>query len=162
MGSEALEFGDALARVSRQVKAAAAEAMRELGVHAGQNFILEELAREDSLTPGELARRIGVEVSTITRAAQRMEAAGLVRRVRDDADARLVRVALSAEGRRVARRLPGILQGVYEEALGQLTARERVSLVRLLRQLAKVGDGGGDEVDRDGGDGEDRGSRPRR
>jgi DNA-binding MarR family transcriptional regulator len=136
VGSEAQQFGDALARVSRRVKTAAAEAMRELGVHAGQNFILEELKRDDALTPGELARRIGVEVSTVTRAAQRMEAAGLVQRVRDDADARLVRVALTETGRSVARKLPAVLGGVYEDALDGLTATEQATLVRLLRRLA--------------------------
>jgi MarR family transcriptional regulator, organic hydroperoxide resistance regulator len=136
VGSEALEFGDALARVSRRVKGAAGEALREVGVHAGQNFLLEELARDDRLTPGELARRIGVDVSTITRTAQRMEAAGLVERVADTGDARLVRVALTAEGRSVADRLPALLAGVYDEALAALTADERRDLVRLLRRLA--------------------------
>ena len=136
MGSEALEFGDALARVSRRVKGAAGEALREVGVHAGQNFLLEELARDDRLTPGELGRRIGVDVSTITRMAQRMESAGLVERVADPGDARLVRVALTAEGRAVADRLPALLAEVYERSLADLTADERRTLVGLLRRLA--------------------------
>jgi DNA-binding MarR family transcriptional regulator len=136
VASDALEFGDVLARVSRRVKGAAGEALRELGVHAGQNFLLGELALDDHLTPGELARRIGVDVSTITRAAQRMESAGLVHRVADAADARLVRVALTAEGRAVADRLPALLDDVYDRALEPLTADERRTLVRLLRRLA--------------------------
>lgn len=143
MGSEAREFGDALARVSRRVKTAAAEAIRELGVHAGQNFILEELLSDDALTTGELARRIGVEVSTITRATQRMEAAGLVQRARDETDARLVRVALTDTGRSVARRLPAVLGQVYEKALDGLTPNQQATLVRLLRRLA-------DELDQNG------------
>jgi len=125
-----------LARVSRRVKVAASEALREVGVHAGQNFLIEELAREDALTPGELARRIGVEVSTVTRAAQRMEVAGLVRRVPDPHDARLVRVALTPEGRAIAEQLPAILGRVYDEALADLTAAERARLVDLLRRIA--------------------------
>jgi MarR family transcriptional regulator, organic hydroperoxide resistance regulator len=135
-----MEFGDALARVSRRVKGAASEAMREVGVHAGQNFLLEELVRDDALTPGELARRIGVEVSTVTRTAQRMEAAGLVRRVPDPADARLIRVALTDEGRTVAGRLPAILGDVYREFLAPLDAGERSQLVALLRRLADSAD----------------------
>ena len=135
MGYDALEFGDALARVSRQVKGAASEALREVGVHAGQNFVLDELAREDSLTPGELARRLGVEVSTITRTAQRMEASGLVRREPDRGDARLVRVALTDEGRSIAAQLPALLGEVYDQALAGLTADERRTLTVLLRRV---------------------------
>lgn len=142
--SDALQFGDALARVSRAVKGAAGEALRELGVHAGQNFLLDELRREDELTPGALARRIGVDVSTITRTAQRMEAAGLVRRVPDRADARLVRVALTDEGRAVAERLPAVLGAVYERMLAPLDAEDRAALVALLR---RVTDGAGELSD---------------
>jgi DNA-binding MarR family transcriptional regulator len=134
---DAREFGDALARVSRAVKAAAGEAMRELGLHPGQNFILEELWREDSLTPGELARRIGIEVPTVTRATQRMASAGLVERIPDDADARLVRVRLTERGSAMQEQLPPILERVYEDALAPLTAGERRALVALLTRIAK-------------------------
>jgi DNA-binding MarR family transcriptional regulator len=133
---EVHEFADALARVSRAVKSAAGDAMRELGVHAGQNFVLEQLWREDGLTPGELARRIGVDVSTVTRAAQRMEVTGLVRRVPDRTDARLVRVVLSDRGRALQDELPAVLGGVYAEALEALTWNERAQLIRLLKKVA--------------------------
>jgi DNA-binding MarR family transcriptional regulator len=135
--SEVEEFARALARVSRAVKFGAGEAMRTLGVHAGQNFVLEELWREDGLTPGELARRIGVEVPTVTRAAQRMEATGLVRRVPDPRDARLVRVTLTAKGEALRDRLPAVLHSVYTQALERLTPQERTQLVRLLKRLAE-------------------------
>jgi DNA-binding MarR family transcriptional regulator len=135
VSSDALEFGDVLARVSRRVKVAASEALREVGVHAGQNFLIDELAHEDALTPGELARRIGVEVSTMTRATQRMEATGLVHRVPDARDARLVQVALTPEGRAIAEQLPAILGRVYDQALADLTTAERKTLVDLLRRI---------------------------
>ena len=131
------EFADALARVARGVKSAAGEAMRALGVHAGQNFVLEELWREDGLTPGELARRIGVDVSTVTRTAQRMEAAGLVARIPDHDDARLVRVFLSGRGRALRGELLPVLASVYAQALEELTPDQRATLIALLRQVAE-------------------------
>lgn len=130
------EFADALARVARAVKSAAGEAMRALGVHAGQNFVLDELWREDGLTPGELARRIGVDVSTVTRTAQRMEAAGLVARAPDQGDARLIRVFLSERGRALRGELPPVLATVYAQALKELTPDQRATLIALLRQVA--------------------------
>jgi hypothetical protein len=41
------------------------------GVHAGQEYLLEALWQEDGLTIGELASRLGVEVPTVVRTAQR-------------------------------------------------------------------------------------------
>jgi DNA-binding MarR family transcriptional regulator len=137
---DAREFGDALARVSRAVKAAAGEAMRELGLHAGQNFILDELWREDSLTPGELARRIGIEVPTVTRTTQRMASAGLVKRLPDATDARLVRVQLTERGWALREQLPPILERVYDDVLRPLTRDERRALVALLRRIAELPD----------------------
>jgi DNA phosphorothioation-dependent restriction protein DptG len=137
---EVHEFADALTRAARSVKSAAGEAMRALGVHVGQNFILEELWQEDGLTPGELARRIGVDVSTVTRAAQRMEATGLVHRVADPTDARLVRVFLSERGRALQADLPAVLDEVYARALEGLTPGERSRLIQLLRKVDRAHD----------------------
>ena len=91
-------FRDVLAQVSKGVKSGSADVMRELGVHLGQNFLLEELWKEDRLTLGELARRMRVEVPTVTRMTKRMETAGLLTRVTDDRDRRMVRIALTDAG----------------------------------------------------------------
>src|SRR3954447_22410400 len=131
------DFARALARFSRAVKFGAGETMRALGVHAGQNFVLEELWQEDGLTPGKLARRIGIEVPTVTRAAQRMEVAGLVRRVRDPSDARLVRVWLTERGEDLRSELPTLLDQFYAQVLAPLAPEERAEFVRLLKRLAE-------------------------
>jgi DNA-binding MarR family transcriptional regulator len=96
---------------------ASADAMRSLGVHVGQNFLLEELWRQDSLTTGDLARRIGVEVPTITRMSQRMETAGLVTRVRDETDRRVIRIALTKQGQALRDQLPTLLDDIARQAL---------------------------------------------
>src|SRR5215472_4211323 len=129
------EFLAVLTSVSRAVKARLESRLLAHGVHAGQQFILECLWHEDGLTPGELAARIGVETPTVTRAAQRMEAAGLVRRVPDLEDARLVRVHLTARGRELQQVLPAVTQGASEEALAGLSVQEQAELVRLLKKV---------------------------
>ena len=131
------EFLAVLTSVSRAVKAHLESRLLAHGVHAGQQFILESLWREDGLTPGQLAQRIGVETPTVTRAAQRMEAAGLVRRVPDQEDARLVRVYLTERGREVQRLLPALLRAATEEVLAGLTQEERTELLRLLKHVQK-------------------------
>ncbi len=131
------EFLAVLTSVSRAVKTHLESRLLAHGVHAGQQFILECLWREDGLTPGELAQRIGVETPTVTRAAQRMEVTGLVRRIPDPDDARLVRVYLTERGREVQTRLPALLRAATEEVLAGLGQEERAELIRLLKRVQK-------------------------
>jgi DNA-binding MarR family transcriptional regulator len=130
------EFRDVLALVSRTFKSASADAMRRVGVHVGQNFLLDELWREDRLTAGELARRIGVEQPTITRMSQRMETAGLVTRVRDEHDRRVIRIALTEQGQALREQLPTMLDDVAHQALHGLTSTQRTQLIDLLNHVA--------------------------
>jgi DNA-binding MarR family transcriptional regulator len=131
------EFLAVLTSVSRSVKTHLESRLLAHGVHAGQQFILESLWREDGLTPGELAHRIGVETPTVTRAAQRMEVTGLVKRIPDPEDARLVRVYLTERGRDVQTHLPALLRAATEEALAGLGQEERTELVSLLKRVQK-------------------------
>ncbi|HEX5505421.1 MAG TPA: MarR family transcriptional regulator [Thermomicrobiales bacterium] len=135
--TDADRFQALLAAVSRGMKARADRALGEHGARVGQQFILECLWREDDQTPGELAGRIGVETPTVTRAAQRMEAAGLVTRHPDPGDARLVRVRLTARGRALRGVIPAALRRVTDDALRGLTAGERAELERLLERVRR-------------------------
>ena len=126
-----------LATISRVVKARAQRRLLAHGVHAGQQFLLERLWQEDGLAPGELAALIGVETSTISREAQRMERAGLVERRRDPHDARLVRIYLTSSGRQLQQVVPGIMDSLTEEALRYLEPGERQQLYRLLDQVRR-------------------------
>lgn len=130
-------FRDVLAQVSKGVKSGSADVMRELGVHLGQNFLLEELWKEDRLTLGELARRMRVEVPTVTRMTKRMETAGLLTRVTDDRDRRMVRIALTDAGMALHDRLPAVLDDVARHALHGLTYEQREALIQLLTQVAE-------------------------
>ncbi|MDW5326220.1 MarR family transcriptional regulator [Plantactinospora sp. KLBMP9567] len=131
------EFRNVFALVSRGLKSVSTEGMRRLGLHPGQNFLLEELWREDRQTPGELARRIGVEVPTITRTTQRMEAAGLLTRIPDEHDRRVVRIGLTDRGRALRDELPDLLDRAAGRALAGLTDPERAQLVGMLRRIAE-------------------------
>jgi MarR family transcriptional regulator, transcriptional regulator for hemolysin len=128
-------FRDALSACSRAFKAAATGRMRALGVHPGQNFLLEALRAESSLTTGELARRMHVEVPTAVRMTQRMEAAGLLTRMPDPDDRRRVRLSLTPDGRKAARAVPRLLDDIADQALRGLSSTERRQLVTLLERV---------------------------
>lgn len=120
-------------------------ALSEHGVRVGQHFVLEQLWREDGLTPGELAKRIGVETPTVTRAVQRMEAADLAQREPDLEDARLVRVRLTERGRELEGVVPEIMKRVWDEALEGFSEEEKAQLRQMMERVLSnlVGDNRG-------------------
>lgn len=121
--------------VSRTVKNAVERRLIEHGVYAGQHTILGCLWEQDGLTPGQLARRLGLETPTITRTVQRMAAAGLVVRAGDDTDRRLVRVWLTPKGHALRRVIPRILNQVRAEVFSDLTVRDQATLAQLLSRV---------------------------
>jgi len=70
-----------------------------LGITYPQFLVLQVLnGAEDGVPIGAIADRLGLEPSTITPLAKRLEAAGLVTRLRNPADERQVRVRLTDRG----------------------------------------------------------------
>ncbi|WP_461032500.1 MarR family winged helix-turn-helix transcriptional regulator [Streptomyces mayteni] len=67
--------------------------------------LLRQLAESESLRPGELAARLSVEASHVTRQVQHLERAGFVTRVPDPTDRRAQRVQLTDVGRATVERL---------------------------------------------------------
>ncbi len=70
-----------------------------LGVTYPQFIVLVTLWSEDALTVGQIGERVMLETNTLTPLLKRLENAGMVRRVRDSADERQVRIFLTDKGR---------------------------------------------------------------
>jgi DNA-binding MarR family transcriptional regulator len=105
------------------------------GVYEGQQFVLRLLWREDGLTPGQIARRLGLATPTVTRAATRMEAAGLLRREPHPGDGRLVRLVLTERGRELEHVIGPQMRALSEQTLAGLSTAERAELIRALRTV---------------------------
>ncbi|WP_205880328.1 MarR family winged helix-turn-helix transcriptional regulator [Lichenicoccus roseus] len=71
-----------------------------LGLTYPQYLVMLVLWERDDLTVGQLGERLFLESSTLTPLLKRLEAAGLLRRVRDSLDERQVRLLLTDAGRR--------------------------------------------------------------
>jgi DNA-binding MarR family transcriptional regulator len=83
----------------------------------------------------ELAARLGLAVSTVTRLVDRLEAAGLAERRSHRPDRRSVLVGLSAAGREALQTIRTKLRALLDELLAELPPHERRELVRLLTKL---------------------------
>jgi len=89
-------------------------------------------AGDEGLACGEIAARLTTRDPDITRLLDRLEARGLVARVRARPDRRIVRSLLTREGRRVVAVLAEEMRGVHAEHLGALKRRDLGTLHALL------------------------------
>jgi DNA-binding MarR family transcriptional regulator len=87
------------------------------------------------LSPGQLVAQTLVTSGTMTNRIDRLEERGLVRRRPDPADARSVRVQLTAAGRRRVEAAIRDLVTRENAILGTLTDAERAELAGLLRRV---------------------------
>jgi DNA-binding MarR family transcriptional regulator len=92
----------------------------------------------DGLRVGELAERMGVDETTATRLADRLEDAGLATRSRAADDRRVTVVALTREGKRLARAADEQRRRFFEDVLAALEPGERRELVRLTAKAAEA------------------------
>lgn len=67
--------------------------------------LLRQVADSESLRPGELANRLGVEASHVTRTVQQLQKSGYVTRVPDPQDRRAQRIELTEAGRQAVARV---------------------------------------------------------
>lgn len=76
--------------------------MEKLGLTYPQYLVMVVLWSEDNQTVGSIGDRLFLESSTLTPLLKRLQAAGLVQRVRDATDERQVRIQLTDQGRALA------------------------------------------------------------
>jgi len=79
--------------------------------------ILSFVTREQVQTISVLAQRLGVDAPAVTNIVQRLEQSGLVERVRDREDQRVVKVSLSEEGQEIMRSLQPVVEAFNEQLL---------------------------------------------
>jgi len=131
------DFQTAFWATKHALAVATAAAFSRHGVHQGQQFILRQLWTEDGQTPGEIARRLGLATPTVTRAATRMEAAGLLRREPHPDDRRLVRLVLTERGRSLEDVIAAETDKLTERALATFGPAEREAVISALAAIRR-------------------------
>lgn len=107
----------------------------ELGLTYPQYLAMLVLWERDGLMVSELGERLSLDSGTLTPLLKRLEAAGLIARMRAVEDERRVHIVLTAEGRKLkhkARKVPGC---VLEAS--QCSIPELVDLTKRLREFRR-------------------------
>jgi DNA-binding MarR family transcriptional regulator len=107
----------------------------QTGLPGAQLWLLAEVNAEPGVRAGELARKMALHQSTASNLIERLVARGLVERLREPSDARIVRLGLTAAGERLLARAPEPARGLLPQVLQDLDA---AALQRLAAGLDEV------------------------
>jgi MarR family 2-MHQ and catechol resistance regulon transcriptional repressor len=139
-----------LMRASRSVVARIEPLLAARGLTLTQLGVLEALLHKGPLTHRELGRKVLTSAGNMTDVVDKLEARGQVRRVRDQADRRQVRVELTEAGRRMIEDLFPRHARDIAAAMNGLSGPELRALGDQLRRLgmaAAHGQEGGQEAE---------------
>src|SRR3954468_8204684 len=106
----------------------------ELGLTYPQYLVMLVLWEGDGLMVSELGQRLGLDSGTLTPLLKRLEAAGLVSRLRDAADQRQVRITPTAAGRALKQKAKAIPKALF--CASGLTLADILALRGKLESLA--------------------------
>lgn len=107
---------------------------------ANNSLTMTEIHTLMAIKPGEqnmsqIAKELGVTISTLTTAINKLEAKGFVRRKRDESDRRVVHICLTARGRSMAGAHERFHRNMTKAALEGLDPEETKILTATLQRL---------------------------
>ena len=111
--------------------------LEALGLTYTQYIALVALAEEDDQTVGALGDKLFLESNTLTPMLKKLEQVGYVRRQRDPADERQVRISLTPAGRDLLNTETGVSL-IEATGLGEDFAAVQASVVRLRDNLLRA------------------------
>ena len=133
------KFRETLGLAYQRVNALQRDEKRCFGVSLSRCVTLETLLREAPLPVRELATRLGLDASTVTRSIDGLVRDGLVRRARDErGDRRKVFVALTARGRALAEKLVLCADSYSDRILERIPAKRREDVLYALGVLVEA------------------------
>jgi DNA-binding MarR family transcriptional regulator len=129
---------DRISGLSRRFHRALDETLVEFGLDYAEWKLLGLLSREGDTyrsSPGKLARTMELSSGAMTNRLDRLEHAGLVRRLPDPTDRRGIQVELTAKGKKLYEDAIGVQARKESLVAAALTNAEKKQLNALLRRL---------------------------
>jgi DNA-binding MarR family transcriptional regulator len=104
-------------------------------VTLAQCLVLLEVEDRERLTVGQLASRLRLDDSTLSRTIDGLVRRGLLERTRDDRDRRVVWICLTEEGARACAAIHRQNDALYRSILGRIPPSRRAAVVRNFKVL---------------------------
>src|SRR3954452_8216178 len=126
-----------LKRLGFAAKEQTMEAYEQTGLHPYHHAILIVLGEGSPETQGSIADTLGYDRGQLVGLLDELEEKGLLERRRDPKDRRRHLVQLTADGKRMLRRLRALARQIEDEFLSPLSESERDEFHALLLRLAE-------------------------
>ncbi|MES2746406.1 MAG: MarR family winged helix-turn-helix transcriptional regulator [Bdellovibrionota bacterium] len=126
----------AIFQTAKHHRALAGDLLRPLNLCPGQEILLMRLCDKAQQTQTQLLECLKVEPSTVTKAVQRLQAQGLVKRVPSATDGRSHLIQLTDEGRELKKRIVKMWSELDRVTSENLTPDEYQTLCNLLEKVS--------------------------
>lgn len=107
----------------------------EAGLTIPEWRVLAHLGQSGAVSVRDIHERVNLDKSMVSRAASRLQEAGLLRKSDHDKDGRLIVLELTPEGQKLMQRLGNLAESFQAELLAELGTEEAV-LHRMLDKLS--------------------------
>ena len=124
-----------LTHIGKIYRNKANELLAEAGIHAGQDILLYFLSIEDGQTVSALVERMCNQHATLFNMLERMEANGMVRKEKDNADKRTSRVYITNRGKKAYQKVTQTWIHLEETALTGINKEHAKLLESLLKKV---------------------------
>lgn len=134
------EIVSGVRRLVRAVYLDASKISRRFGLTAAQNAVVRCLFSEGPISSAELSRKLFVTPSNITGIIDRLEKKGLVVRVRQESDRRVVLISLTDMGQKLGKALPDPVESRFISQLADLEPERVQFLAEAMGQILHLFD----------------------
>lgn len=111
---------------------------KECGMSGAQLWAMAEIAEAPGIKVSDLARQLGVHLSTASNMLRRLEDLSLVKRIRTGTDHRVVQLEITSKGAKILSKAPRPLVGVLQQALADLPQRRLDTLHAELGEVIRL------------------------
>lgn len=126
---------NAIVRVARLQRMLAAQQLRPLGLHLGQELVMMQLWDRGPQSQTDLVRVLDSDSATMTRTVQRLEHAGFVRRRPSPTDRRATIIEPTPASQSVRHEVERIWAELEDSATGDLTPAEQADALVVLQRI---------------------------
>lgn len=109
--------------------------LEKYGLGSGQSIFLFQLYKKDGISQEELSNILYVDKATTTRAIQKLEKQGFVKRITSDRDRRSNIVYLTDKAKELQKDIENILKEWDTILLKSLTSDEKEKLLEILKKM---------------------------
>ena len=122
-------------QTAKVVRSFAEHELSEFGLHVGQDQLLMAMYEQDGRRPSDMANRMAVDPSVVSKMLGRMESQGLVERRADQNDGRVTRVYLTEDGRALHEPIEDFQRRLEDKLTEEFSTEEDLLFRRMLADV---------------------------